>query len=310
MRYLILILLLTVNLKVYGDQILPDGFKSLPILIEIPDKDNPNDFHCGTGIYLVESNKLFLVTAAHVLFNFNSTNRMELINSNATFTSFSPDPKEKQKFILSVDLKGLQSWQCLLRHPSHDVAVIFLGYAPLADPKHPDIGFVNQYNKFIRLKSDYRMQFGEYAADEACILSTNILDGADTYLFGYPVDFSSQPLAAEIDVYSPMLRRGIISQKNTITSKLIIDSGVYGGNSGGPVLIVSHEGFTTRIQDGGIITEFVPFATKLIPQIGVTNSDLVNSGYSVAEPIDYTIELMNKLNLTTQGSEYYINYTP
>ncbi|MGA3285327.1 MAG: hypothetical protein ABSD57_12830, partial [Verrucomicrobiota bacterium] len=89
MRRLILFLsvFLSGTLTVLAEQILPNELHCLPVLIEIPMKDNIHT-GIGTGVFLNESNKIFLVTAAHVIFNFESTNKFELVNSAAMLSVF------------------------------------------------------------------------------------------------------------------------------------------------------------------------------------------------------------------------------
>jgi hypothetical protein len=125
---------------------------------------------------------------------------------------------------------------------------------------------------------------------DICTLFTNVPDGNETYILGYPVELFNKKIPLEVDFDFPMIRKGIVSQKNRKTQKLIIDSGVYGGNSGGPVLILNENQFKLV----GLITQFVPVSTRIVPEAGVTNSVLVNSGYGVVEPIDFALELMRE----------------
>lgn len=79
-------LLLTVTVS--GEQIFPNDLHAMPVLIEIPLADKVHSSY-GTGIYLsYHSNTVFLVTAAHCIFDVSSTNRSALINSNAIISSF------------------------------------------------------------------------------------------------------------------------------------------------------------------------------------------------------------------------------
>jgi hypothetical protein len=50
----------------------------------------------------------------------------------------------------------------------------------------------------------------------------------------------------------------------------------------------------TSFKVAGLITQFVPVFTRIAPQLGVTNTNMINSGYGVAEPIDYALELMRQ----------------
>src|ERR1700685_2525795 len=115
-----------------SEQILPDGLHAMPVLIEIPLADKMNSSY-GTGIYLFESNKLFLVTAAHCIFDVSSTNRSELINSNAIISSLIAEKDTKDKNIYALDLKRLSDEGRIKRHANHDVAVIYLASMTPAD---------------------------------------------------------------------------------------------------------------------------------------------------------------------------------
>jgi hypothetical protein len=135
--------------------------------------------------------------------------------------------------------------------------------------------------KFVPSGSDSCEQLGE------------VFQGEETYIFGYPISLYTGG-QSEIDFKSPVIRRGIISQINYLSGKLIIDSAVYGGNSGGPVVVVKHVPEGTLYDICGIATQYVPVITKVDSSLGITNSALVNSGYGVVEPIDYALELINK----------------
>lgn len=274
-------------------QILPDKLHSMPVLIEIPLADKTN-YSYGTGIYLTMSNKVFLVTAAHCIFDASSTNRSQLINSNAIVASLlsQRDTKEKKAFML--DLKRLSENGKIKRHNFHDVAVICMASMTIPDTNgrtvshyFVGVGRLPNYHP----SADFSVNFSA----DICTLFTNVPDGNEIYILGYPVELFNKKVHLEVDFDYPLIRKGIISQKNQQTRKLIIDSGVYGGNSGGPVLIVNHPSpGVSDFKVVGLITQFVPVSTRIVPEIGATNSVFVNSGYGVAEPIDFALELMRQ----------------
>jgi hypothetical protein len=69
---------------------------------------------------------------------------------------------------------------------------------------------------------------------------------------------------------------------------LIIDGPVYRGNSGGPVFEIEPDGpFITHFYLAGVLIQFIPL-TERAPDFRM----LLNSGYSVAEPIDFVLELV------------------
>jgi hypothetical protein len=69
---------------VLSQEVLPSSIHAVPVLIAVP-TSNGDSF--GTGLYFSRSNKLFLVTVAHCIYNVSSTNTSELINSNAVLSS-------------------------------------------------------------------------------------------------------------------------------------------------------------------------------------------------------------------------------
>lgn len=296
MRYFILSVFLfgTMSFPFSGsaEQVLADEFHYMPILIQIPHPDK-NTTSYGTGIFLEESNRVFFVTAAHIIFNLKSTNIFELNDTTAILSGFIIKKDSTEKSIVTLNLKQLLDSGLLKRHSTHDVAVIQIATGELIGTNGM---YVFHFSNGVlpgNLSSD--KMFAIFKADATCRLFNDISDGRETYIFGYPVELLNNNIPSEVDFNYPLIRKGIISQRNQQTRKLIIDSGVYGGNSGGPIVIIEHPGLgTTVYKVGGLITQFVPFLTRMNPQIGVTNSDLVNSGYGVAEPIDYALELMRQ----------------
>jgi hypothetical protein len=288
MRSLILSVILSGAFTVSAEQILPDEMHCTPVLIEIPLHDNICDY--GTGVFIGESNKIFLVTAAHVIFNFNSTNKLELQNSKATLYAFKYGKDSTDKNVTFLDLKKLMDEGFVRRYSTHDVAVIQLGKSIPTGTNNISQEF---FENGVNFTNDSSVDL--LLAGSNCRKFNDIQDGSEAYILGYPVELLNTNIQAEVDFSYPLIRKGIISQRNLKTGKLIIDSGVYGGNSGGPVIIIEHPFLDrTTYKIGGLITQFVPVMTRIVPQIGVTNSDLVNSGYGVAEPIDYALQLMRQ----------------
>lgn len=195
---------------------------------------------------------------------------------------------------MALYLDQLNNMGQIRRHPSHDVAVIRFGFEPV----NLSLNSTSSTSFFgAQPLSDPADPISAWDATIVSETFTNIPDGGEIYILGYPVELlnNNSNMPVEIDYSVPLIRKGIISQRNQQTGKLIIDSGVYGGNSGGPVLIVEHPSFGVDVYKvAGLITQFVPYQTRISPQIGVTNSDMVNSGYGVAEPIDYALELMRQ----------------
>lgn len=287
MRIKVLLVLLGSVLNSWCEQVLPDSLRAMPVHISLP-LTNGN-YGIGTGIYLQESNQTFLVTAQHVFYDINKLG-MPLISSKANLYSLSKDKKEKRRHIFNVDLRAAEDHHILRKHPTRDIAVLYMGHV-----------YTNSTNSYMVFYSGWITQPPEsdtenivWDASGACLRSTNVFDAAEVLMMGYPVELlKSSP---EVDFDSPLVRRGIISQINSQTGKFIIDSGVYGGNSGGPLLVIEHPALgATSFRVAGIMTQFVPAETRVFPDAGYTNSVLVFSGYSVAEPIDGALELMDEI---------------
>ena len=287
MRIKVLLVLLASGLTSWCEQVLPDSLRSLPVHISLP-LTNGN-YGIGTGIYLLDSNKVFLITAKHVFYDFTKLG-MPLISSSANFYALPKDKEEKGRDILNVDLRVAEELHILRKHRTRDIAVLYIGSV-----------YTNQTNFSIWMDHQWVTKPPESltntsvsATRQSCLLSTNAFDAAEVLMMGYPVELLKS--SREVDFDAPLVRRGIISQINSGTGKFIIDSGVYGGNSGGPLLVIEHPALgTTFFRVAGIITQFVPAETRVFPDFGYTNSVLVFSGYSVAEPIDGALELMEEI---------------
>ena len=192
----------------------------------------------------------------------------------------------------SLDLKLLADEGAIKRHATHDVAVIRI--AVLGVTLTNGLSEMSMLGG-VNVLSPKEQTCTSFDIEDAGTLFDNVLDGSDSYILGYPVELLNTGFPIEVDFNFPLIRKGVISQRNRNTRKIILDSGVYGGNSGGPVLMVQHRSLAvTSYRVVGLVTQFVPVSTRMFPQVGITNSVYVNSGYSVVEPIDYALELMNQ----------------
>jgi hypothetical protein len=74
---------------------------------------------------------------------------------------------------------------------------------------------------------------------------------------------------------------------------IVVDCSAYPENSGRPVLEVAREAFSAKFRVIGVVREFVPFEEKWlnIPH-GYSNRSLINSGYAIATPMDFVLELV------------------
>ena len=118
----------------------------------------------------------------------------------------------------------------------------------------------------------------------------------DCFILGYPKAIGIENFP-QIDFNKPLLRKGIIAGKNEKNRTIILDCPVYYGNSGGPAFeyYIDENGIIPRFYLIGVVTEFVPYVEKWCNlNSGLINSQMSNSGYSVVEPIDKILELIDK----------------
>jgi len=122
----------------------------------------------------------------------------------------------------NVDLDCLNKGGFVKPHPSRDLLVIQLAKGTF----NHGVSSSNPPNCLVWFNIDEQVQTAE-----------KILVGDDTLMFGYPVELL-KGLSREVDFDLPLVRRGTISQKNPKTGKFILDSSSFGGNSGGPLIVI------------------------------------------------------------------------
>ena len=286
----LILILLSLPARAQWDEILPDGLHTLPVSILTP----PDQKLQGTGVYLSESNKLFFVTAAHCLFNVASTNFYELSFPNVTTASFPvAQGSNDAKYVLYLDLQKLLTSNRLKRHPTHDVAVVQIANLQRSSTNNSAAATI-WLDGVLQPHWEHSLTLAMWETSN-CAKFDDVKDGSPSLILGYPAELLNGEMASEIDFDYPLIRRGVISQRNLKRTKLIIDSGVFGGNSGGPVAVIDHSNpAITSYNIAGLVTQFVPSKTRLFPKAGFSDSVLLNSGYSVAEPIDFALELMRQ----------------
>jgi S1-C subfamily serine protease len=256
----------------FAQQVLPTGSLAVPVLITLSNGET------ASGFYLDCSNHLFLATARHVLFAQDSrlkSNEAKL--SSSAFTMGEPES------LLTVNLGILESNKQIRAHPSHDVAVVRLARRGSLSGFDFDLRVVkpasNPKGGFATVRPDMIRHFAD------------VVVGEDVFVFGYPTSIGLRQ-SPKFDYSKPLLRKGIVSAVYPKTQTIILDSSVYFGNSGGPVMEVSRFADANQFKVVGIVSEMIPFMDVWEnKRFNYTTANLSNSGYSVVEPVDYLIEL-------------------
>jgi len=231
----------------------------------------------GSGFYVRSTNRWFLATARHVLFD-NSGN---LRGTNVVLTSQSQGLTNT--CTVGADLGALMAHGLVRPHRKHDVAVVQLGEFPETNRIHYNKAWLNITNG------------GNLWCIDASALRVlaDVKVGDDAYVFGYASSIGLQ-VSPKFDYSKPLLRKGVIAGVYDKERTIIVDSSVYFGNSGGPVLEIEQTKFNQwKFGIIGVVSEMIPFVeTWENKSFGYANAHLSNSGYCVVEPVDFILELL------------------
>lgn len=254
---------------------IPDDNLAYPVLITLKNGS------AGSGFYLNNGTVVYLVTAKHVLFD---PTTQKLVDITADLLSYSKDPADSTRNLIALDLSVLQGSGNIKPHPSEDVVVVkmFILNNSLVPPTLlaiPGVTFKEQAKSgVLGIGLDSIKTFDQ------------VLAGNDVMVFGYPISLGLQQLP-KLDVRRPLLRKGIVAGTNPEKQSIILDCPSYFGNSGGPVLELDRETFKTNFRTIGVISQYVPFLDT-----GASKTFIMqmasNSGYSIATPMDFVLELV------------------
>jgi hypothetical protein len=268
---LLMVVVLTIPLA-NGQQAaraLPDDNLAYPVLVTIGNSK-------GSGFYLSTAMAMYLVTATHVLFD-PFTGR--LIDTTFSLLSYSRDLSDQTSNIVVVDTKQLPP-DSFVRHQSQDVTVVRLFQIPHDHPQ--EVGALPG----VTIRSLAKAGF--LSVPLANIKTYDkVLIGNDVVLLGYPTSLGLQAMP-QLDSNRPLLRKGIVAGENPRTHSIILDCPAYFGNSGGPVIEVDQESLIMkRYNIIGVVDQYIPYLDA-----GKMFAMTANSGYSIAVPMDYVLELV------------------
>lgn len=257
----------------------PDDNLAYPVLVTLKDGKQ------GSGFFLNLEAGSFLVTARHVLFKEGSD---DLLAPEAEILSYAKDPKDKSKNIFQLDLAALKQAGNIKRHATHDAAVIRIG-VPVQGADPPSLKTVAG----VEIKK--KAASGILGATESAVKRfANVLTANQIFIFGFPTSIGLEAIP-QIDYLRPLIRAGVIAGINEQARTIILDCPAYGGNSGGPVLEVEEEGLGKKYRIIGVVSQFVPVAEIWLNITHrYTNTNISNSGYTIATPMDFVLELTSQ----------------
>lgn len=286
-RNLIFVVLLLFAHTIQGEPPIPYDNLSYPVLILGKD--------AASGFYLQDEFRFYLVTAKHVLF----AKDMTLKTPSIRCISYSSDPNETQKIILTIDLEKSNKQQKVIYHDTQDVVLVNIANASPGK----DSDFDLKFEAFVKKSGNTKASIVGASTGHLKIFD-DVLVANDVFLFGYPRSLGIQQIP-QFDYERPLLRKGIVAGKNENKHTIIIDCPSYPGNSGGPVVQVEQVSFTRReFKIIGIVKEFIPFTQKWYNiRYGTSYAEITNSGYTVVVSMDYVNELLaNQKKLEKQGT--------
>jgi hypothetical protein len=287
---------------------IPDDNLAYPVLITL------GNGNFGSGFFLNTEDSVYLVTAKHVLFD--PTNQ-HLFDQHATLLSYSKDLSDPTPNRIVLDFAILQQAGKVKPHPSQDVVVVQVFSVISAPPSLPSSnssappqppGAPPSQESSSQAAHPARnmlpvagVQIVSYSASgvlgaDISALRTfdKVLVGNEAMVFGYPNSLGLQQFP-QLDPNRPLLRKGIVAGTNPGKKSIILDCPVYFGNSGGPVLEMDRGAFSTQLSIIGVVDQYVPFLQgggSQTPTMAFAMQIQTNSGYSIAIPMDFVLELV------------------
>lgn len=260
---------------------IPDDNLAYPVLVQRPDG-------AASGFYLNTATSVYLVTAKHVLFELPSG---RLRSPQLSLLSYPRDPKDPGRNIIAVDLAVLSQAGEVKAHAREDVAVVRIASVDAAPPAGSSPGRSVTLLPGVVVREATASGILGVALDSVKKYD-EVLVANEVIVFGYPTSLGLKEIP-QLDPLRPLLRGGIVAGQNPATKSLVIDCPAYPGNSGGPVVEVAREAFGAKFRVIGVVREFVPFEERWLnlPH-GYLNRSLTNSGYAIATPMDFVLELV------------------
>lgn len=251
---------------------IPDDNLAYPVLILRPDGKT------GSGFYLNTGDSVYLVTAKHVLFDSMSSSPAV---PKITVLSYSRDPQNTGKNVVTMDLASLARAKEVIAHTSADVAVV-----RIADVKANSGGEVHTLLSGV-LMTDLSAGGLVWAQPAATKKYDEVLVANEVLVFGYPTSIGVQDFP-QIDPTRPLIRAGIVAGLNPSKKTIVIDCPIFHGNSGGPVVEITRGFPNTQFRLIGVVSQFVP----AVAMEGTYGRLVLNSGFGIVMPIDFVFEIV------------------
>jgi S1-C subfamily serine protease len=261
--------------EAYIEKVFADDPRTVSVLIETPTNR-------GSGVVINASNSLYLVTARHVLFSEDLPYRLRAQRCLVTAYTIGTSNRSEQLHF-SIDLLHLYANDDVKFSTNHDVAMVRIeakvGDGSPAVYNLEGVRFLQTNMNIVAFNTENYRKYSDVQL------------GQDVFLVGFPLSLTER-MAGILDPTIPMIRRGVVSQINDVCTNIIVDSAVYKGNSGRPVLYLDHPAFgVNRLQLIGIATAYLFSEEEVESTNKISGVVKVNSGYSIVEPIDIALDM-------------------
>ena len=234
------------------------------------------DGSLATGFVLRRGNIRVLITPKHAVYKNDGTlyaNGCELVQPT--------DVLENKYNHFNIDFTS-----CIIKtHPVYDICMIHL-------QEHIDGKFtyssgvepLNHDGKSLAMTTD------------KVIFIKDLNLASEIFIVGYPTSLGLKQ-SPQFNYNQPLLKKGIISNVDIPRKTIILDSSVYHGNSGSPVLMPIMEKGKWRMYCIGMIIQSIPYIQKWHNiKDNIINEEHHNSNYCVAISFDAIFELLKEFD--------------
>lgn len=245
------------------------------------------DKSSGSGFLLNYKQTIFLVTARHVLLEED-----RFISKEIEITCLAGEITDSTVRRISINLEKT----ILLYSKTSDVVIIKIGV--IKKKKSPGVWTVTYSEGVETIENSVNNPI--FIESKSIKTIDDVIISNDIFLFGYPTSLGLSTINL-FDKSRPLLRKGIVANINKKTNTIILDCAVYPGNSGGPVIQSIITNNKPRNYLIGVVSKFIPYEQVWYnARDRIRNSELFNSGYSIATSMDEVITLMDQLNNTPE----------
>jgi len=256
---------------------IPENNLAYPILLFSDNKSS------GSGFRLNRNNKVFIVTAKHVLFE-NGKQKGTSLEIHCPSGHIDDDSVH----IFSIDLNKTPP----IPHKDADVCAIFIAITEETEGDEKKFGdYKTSYIDGVETITKGNSTGIVVNASSATKLLKDVLISNDIFLYGYPTSLGLNH-GLDFDFTKPLLRKGIVSNVNAKNGTIILDCRTDYGNSGGPVIEVSRKEEDEFHNVIGVVSKFLTLKNEWInTRDNTTHSENINAGYTIVVSMDKVFEI-------------------